>query len=159
MKSTVINHVFWMEILEPKSISAYVSLQVLYAAFDSGNYFVIPGSPREAIQADSFIAKSNHQDVRISLGLGPNDFVIAIVGSPFSYGRNLIEEALILQAVSPLVQQYSSENSTQSDLKVRIFTGTITEKYKMALEVMTTLYIFFRNMNLLFIGYKALYCF
>jgi hypothetical protein len=112
------------------------SLQVMYAAFDSGNYFVIPGSPAEAFQAGGFIAKSNHQDVRISLGLASNDFLIAIVGSPFSYGGNLMEEALVLQAVSSLVQQYPSENSTQSYLKVRIFTGNITEKYRMAHEVM-----------------------
>jgi hypothetical protein len=114
----------------------------MYAAFDSGNYFVIPGSPAEAFKADGIIAKSNHQDVKISLGLGSNDFLIAIVGSPFSYGGNLMEEAVVLQAISPLVQQYPSENSTQSDLKVRIFTGNVTEKYRMALEVMIHASIF-----------------
>ncbi|KAK3161319.1 hypothetical protein QOZ80_1BG0075630 [Eleusine coracana subsp. coracana] len=126
----------WKEVFSRANVIVFPNyiLPVMYAAFDSGNYFVIPGSPTEAIQADGFIAKSNHQDVRINLGLSPNDFLIAIFGSPFSYGGNLIEEALVLQAVSPLVQQYSSENSTQSDLKVRIFTGNISEKYKMALE-------------------------
>ena len=39
----------------------------MYAAFDSGNYFVIPGPPSEAFQVDSFIAKSYHEDVKISL--------------------------------------------------------------------------------------------
>jgi hypothetical protein len=73
--------------------------------------------------------------VRISLGLSPKDFLIAIVGSPFSYGDNLMEEALVLQAVSPLLQRYLSENSTQSELKVKVFTGNITEKHRMALEV------------------------
>lgn len=107
----------------------------MYAAFDSGNYFVIPGSPSEAFQADSFIAKSYHEDARISLGLSPKDFLIAIVGTPFSYGESLMEEALVLQAVGPLLQRYSSENSTQSELKVKIFTGNITEKHRMALEV------------------------
>lgn len=108
----------------------------MYAAFDSGNYFVIPGSPSEVFQADSFIAKPYYQDARISLGLSPKDFLIAIVGTPFSYGENLVEEVLVLQAVSPLLQQYRSENSTESELKMRIFTGNITEKHRMVLEVM-----------------------
>ncbi|XP_062215596.1 uncharacterized protein LOC133916100 [Phragmites australis] len=126
----------WKEVFNRANVIVFPNyiLPVMYAAFDSGNYFVIPGSPAEACQADSFIAKSNHQDVRISLGLGPKDFLIAIVGTPFSYGGNLMEGALVLQAVGPLLQQYRSENSTQSELKVRIFTGNITEKHWMTLE-------------------------
>jgi len=107
---------------------------VMYAAFDSGNYFVIPGSPSEVFQADNFIANHYHQDARISLGLSPKDFVIVIVGTPFSYGANLMEETLVLQAIGPLLQQYHSENITDSELKVKIFTGNITEKHKMVLE-------------------------
>ncbi|KAL6614890.1 hypothetical protein ACP70R_037160 [Stipagrostis hirtigluma subsp. patula] len=126
----------WKEVFSRANVIVFPNyiLPVMYAAFDSGNYFVIPGSPTEAFQADSFINESYHQDVRISLGLGPNDFVVAIVGSPFSYGEVLMEEALVLKAVSPLLQQYSSENITLSELKVRIFTGNITEKHRMALE-------------------------
>ena len=108
----------------------------MYAAFDSGNYFVIPGSPAVAFQADRFIAKSYDQDVRISLSLDPKDFVIAVVGSQFSYSGLLVEVALVLQAVGPLLQQYPSENSTQTGLQVRILTGNITDKHRIALEVM-----------------------
>jgi len=110
----------------------------MYAAFDSGNYFVIPGSPSEVFQADNSIANHHNQDARIILGLSLKDFVIAIVGTPFSYGENLIEEMLVLQAIGPLLQQYHSENSTDSELKVKIFTGNITEKHKMVLEVCFT---------------------
>jgi hypothetical protein len=108
----------------------------MYAALDSGNYFVIPGSPAVAIQADRFIAKSYDQDVRIGFNLGPRDFVIAVVGSQFSYGGLLMEEAFVLQAVGTLLQQYPSENSTQTGLKVRILTGNVTDKRRMALEVL-----------------------
>ena len=110
----------------------------MYAAFDSGNYFVIPGSPAVAFQADRFIAKSYDQDVRISLSLDPKDFVIAVVGSQFSYGGLLMEEAFVLQAVGPLLQQYPSENSTRTGLKVRILTGNVTEKHRWPLRFLST---------------------
>ncbi|TKW15466.1 hypothetical protein SEVIR_5G238500v4 [Setaria viridis] len=126
----------WKEVFSRANVIVFPNyiLPVKYAAFDSGNYFVIPGSPSEVFQADNFIAKHYHQDARISLGLSPKDFVIAIVGTPFSYRENLMEETLILQAVGPLLQQYHSENSTESELKVKFFTRNITEKHRMILE-------------------------
>ncbi|ONM40371.1 glycosyl transferase family 1 protein [Zea mays] len=127
----------WKDVFSRTNVIVFPNyiLPVMYAAFDSGNYFVIPGPPSEAFQVDSFIAKSYHEDVKISLGLNPKDFLIAIVGNSFSYGDNLMEEALVLQALSPLLQRYRSENSAQSELKVKIFTGNITEKHRMALEI------------------------
>ncbi|CAM0881755.1 unnamed protein product [Alopecurus aequalis] len=126
----------WKEVFSRADVIVFPNyiLPVMYAAFDSGNYFVIPGSPAVAFQADRFTAKSYNQDVKIGLNLGPRDFVIAVVGSQFSYGGILVEEALVLQAVGPLFQQYPSENSTQTGLKVRILAGNITEKHRMALE-------------------------
>uniref|UniRef100_A0ACD5VME3 Uncharacterized protein n=1 Tax=Avena sativa TaxID=4498 RepID=A0ACD5VME3_AVESA len=126
----------WKEVFSRANVIVFPNyiLPVLYAPFDSGNYFVIPGSPAVAFQADRFIAKSCDQDVRIGLSLGSRDFVIALVGSQFSYGRLLMEEALVLQAVGPLLQQYPSENSTQTGLKVRILTGNVTDNHRMALE-------------------------
>lgn len=130
----------------------------MYAAFDSGNYFVIPGSPAVAFQADRFIVKNYDKDVRISLSLGPRDFVIAMVGSQFSYDGLLMEEALVLQAVGPLLQQYPSENSTQTELKVRILTGNQTDKHRIALEVRMYNHAVFHRLNSLFRGHKPLNC-
>lgn len=130
----------WKEVFSRANVIVFPNyiLPVMYAAFDSGNYFVIPGSPKVAFQADRLVAKSYDRNVRISLGLGPRDFVIAIVGSQFSYGGHLMDEALVLQAVGPLLQhlqQYSSENSTQTELKVRILSRNVTEKHSPALDV------------------------
>ncbi|KAG8044881.1 hypothetical protein GUJ93_ZPchr0008g13509 [Zizania palustris] len=126
----------WKEAFSRANVIVFPNyvLPVMYAAFDSGNYFVIPGSPVVSFQTDRITSRSYVQDVRVSMGLGLSDFVIAIVGSQFSYGGFLMEEALLLQAVGPLLQQYPSENTTQFDLKVRILTENITEKHRMVLE-------------------------
>ncbi|KAJ1284378.1 hypothetical protein BS78_03G199300 [Paspalum vaginatum] len=130
----------WKEVFIRANVITFSNyiLPVMYAAFDSGNYFVIPGFPSEAFRAYNSIAKSDHQDARIGFGLKHKDFLIAIVGTPFSYGENLMEEALVLQAVGPLLQQYHSDNITQSELKVKIFAGNITEKHRMSLEAIAS---------------------
>uniref|UniRef100_A0A0E0C4S6 Glycosyl transferase family 1 domain-containing protein n=1 Tax=Oryza meridionalis TaxID=40149 RepID=A0A0E0C4S6_9ORYZ len=128
----------WKEAFSRANVIVFPNyvLPVMYAAFDSGNYFVIPGSPAVPFQ-DRISAKSYDQDVRVSMGLSPSDFVISIVGSQFSYGGFLMEEALVLQAVGSLLQQYPSENSTQLELKVRILAENVTEKHRMALEAVS----------------------
>ncbi|VAH77664.1 unnamed protein product [Triticum turgidum subsp. durum] len=160
----------WQEVFSRANVIVFPNyiLPVMYAAFDSGNYFVIPGSPAPAFQADRFIVKNYDKYVRISLSLGPRDFVIAMVGSQFSYDGLLMEEALVLQAVGPLLQQYPSENSTQTELKVRILTGNQTDKHRIALEAIALNVGFSRGAvehvavedtdNLLAIANLVIYC-
>ncbi|KAM3350024.1 hypothetical protein ACQJBY_022690 [Aegilops geniculata] len=171
-KSSGMTHILggWQEVFSRANVIVFPNyiLPVMYAAFDSGNYFVIPGSPAPAFQADRFIAKNYDKDVRISLSLGPRDFVIAMVGSQFSYDGLLMEEALVLQAVGPLLQQYPSENSTQTELKVRILTGNQTDKHRIALEAIALNVGFSRGAvehvavedtdNLLAIANLVIYC-
>ncbi|XP_040380696.1 uncharacterized protein LOC102715814 [Oryza brachyantha] len=125
----------WKEAFSRASVIVFPNyvLPVMYAAFDSGNYFVIPGSPVVPFQ-DRITTQSYYEGVRVSMGLSPSDFVIAIVGSQFSYGGFLMEEALVLQAIGSLLQQYPSENSNQVELKVRILAENVTEKHRTVLE-------------------------
>ncbi|KAF5183620.1 glycosyl transferase family 1 protein [Thalictrum thalictroides] len=53
--------------------------QMMYSVFDAGNYFVIPGSPDQAWEANSLKAVDNQDDLRVKMGYGHDDFVIAIV--------------------------------------------------------------------------------
>ncbi|KAG8056152.1 hypothetical protein GUJ93_ZPchr0001g32867 [Zizania palustris] len=126
----------WKEAFSRANVVVFPNyvLPVMYAAFDSGNYFVIPGSPVVSFQTDRITSRSYDQDMRVSMGLGLSDFVIAIVASQFSYSGFFMEEALVLQAIGPLLEQYPSQNSTQLDLKVRILTENVTEKHRMFLE-------------------------
>lgn len=107
---------------------------MMYSAFDAGNYFVIPGLPTEALGADTFLAFQNGHDVRGSLGFGADDFLVAIVGSRFSYSGMWIERALILKALAPLLQQFLSVNM-HSRLKIGILSDNSSTAYETSIEV------------------------
>ncbi|OVA16537.1 Glycosyl transferase [Macleaya cordata] len=109
-------------------------LPMMYSTFDAGNYFVIPGSPNEAWEADSFMASYNRDDLRVKMGYSTDDFVIAIVGSEFSYSGLWLEHAFVLQALLPLFSQFQSDDSSSSRLKVRLLSGNSTSNYKLAME-------------------------
>ena len=62
--------------------------------FDVGNFFVIPGTPAEAWEADTVMAL--HKDnLRVKMGYELEDAVIAIVGSQFMYRGLWLEHAVI----------------------------------------------------------------
>ncbi|XP_020098703.1 uncharacterized protein LOC109717365 [Ananas comosus] len=108
-------------------------LPMMYSAFDAGNYFVIPGSPAEALGADTFLALQNGHEMRGSLGFGADDFLVAIVGSRFSYSGMWIERALILKALAPLLQQFLSVNM-HSRLKIGILSDNSSTAYETSIE-------------------------
>ena len=61
-----------------------VERSVVVEGFDVGNFFVIPGTPAKAWEAD--IVTALHKDnLRVKMGYELEDAVIAIVGSQFMY--------------------------------------------------------------------------
>ncbi|KAJ4957164.1 hypothetical protein NE237_013947 [Protea cynaroides] len=109
-------------------------LPMIYSTFDAGNYFVIPGSPAEAWEANNFMALYNRDDLRIRLGFKQDDFIVAIVGSQFSYSGLWLEHSLVLQALLPLLRDFPSDINSDSLIKVSILSGNSTGNYKVALE-------------------------
>ncbi|PIA34447.1 hypothetical protein AQUCO_03700009v1 [Aquilegia coerulea] len=109
-------------------------LPMMYSVFDAGNYFVIPGSPDQAWESNSLKAVDNQDDLLVKMGYGRDDFVIAIVGSEFSYNGLWLEHAFVLQALLPLFSDFQSNNNSSSHLKVSILRGNSSSNYKVAVE-------------------------
>lgn len=106
---------------------------MIYSAFDSGNFFVIPGFPAEALETE--IAVASEDNLRAKMGYENDDLVIAIVGSQFLYGGMWLEQAMILQAMLPLLREFSLDEHSNSHLKIFVLSGVSTSNYTMAVEV------------------------
>jgi hypothetical protein len=110
-------------------------MQVMYSSFDSGNFYVIPGSPAEVLRSNVVLKNNNGVEMRQKYGFNPDDFIIAVVGSHFLYSGIMLEHAVMLKALAPLLKQFRSKNETLSRLKVQILSSNLTDAYKMAIEV------------------------
>ncbi|ONK68917.1 uncharacterized protein A4U43_C05F17380 [Asparagus officinalis] len=113
------------------------SLPVMYSTFDAGNYFVIPSSATEAWRARVLFPVQSGHDLRAKMGFGTEDFLIAVVGSQFSYSGMWLEYALVLQALAPVFKEMTSEGTSYIPLKVGISSVNSSDAHKMALETMT----------------------
>jgi hypothetical protein len=106
---------------------------MIYSTFDTGNFYVIPGSP--ALEADAFMALQKDK-LRISMGYSPEDVIIAIVGSQFLYKGMWLGHAVVLQALSPLLADFPlSKDNTTAQLRIIVHSGELTNNYTVALEV------------------------
>ncbi|XP_021850674.1 uncharacterized protein [Spinacia oleracea] len=112
------------------------ALPMIYSKFDTGNYFVIPGSPTEAWQADSLTAL-NQEQLHAKMGVDADDFVAVIVGSQFMYKGLWLEQALILQALKPLLTEFPTDNSSNSGFKIFVLSGDSTGNYTKAVEAIS----------------------
>ncbi|KAK5783551.1 hypothetical protein PVK06_038060 [Gossypium arboreum] len=109
------------------------ALPMIYSTFDTGNYYVIPGSPADAWKGENamYLYKDNQ---RASMGYGPNEVLIAIIGSQFMYRGLWLEHALILQALLPLFADFSSDNDSISHPKIIVLSSDSASNYSMAVE-------------------------
>ncbi|KAG6434398.1 hypothetical protein SASPL_106029 [Salvia splendens] len=105
-------------------------LPIAYSMCDPGNYFVIPGSPEEAWKADKQKALGR-ENIRLNMEYGPDDFVVAVVGSQLSYRGLWLEHAFVLKALYPL---YMDFGDSRSRLKIIISAGDSTSNYSSIVE-------------------------
>lgn len=116
---------------------------MIYSTFDAGNFYVIPGSPAESLEADAFMALQK-DNLRINMGYGPEDVIIAIVGSQFLYKGMWLGHAIVLQAISPLLVDFSlGKDNSSAQLRIIVHSGELTNNYTVALEVYILFYLFF----------------
>ncbi|KAK9074276.1 hypothetical protein SSX86_006873 [Deinandra increscens subsp. villosa] len=108
-------------------------LPMYYAAFDAGNYFVIPGSPSKACKLDNSMV-GHEESLRVNMNLGARDFVIAITGSQFLYRGLWVEHALVLQALSPLLAEFPVDDTSSQHLRIIILSQDLTGNYSAAVE-------------------------
>lgn len=110
-------------------------LQMMYSAYDSGNFFVIPGFASEALEAERLFSFNKENNSRDDMGYDREDLVVAVVGSQFLYSGLWVEHTLVLQSLLPLLSNSRSDTLSNSHFKVGILSGNATSAYKVALEV------------------------
>ena len=110
--------------------------QMEYSQCDTGNFFVIPGSPVPVWQAEHYMSLAHHNrdEARASLDLGPQDIAVAIVGSSgLPYKGVWREHAMVMQAMLPISRELQKKSFS---LKLFFFMSAGSSAgYKVSLQV------------------------
>lgn len=108
---------------------------MFYAAFDAGNYFVVPGYPSGACKINNSTI-IHEENLRVNMNIEVEDFVVGIVGSEFLYKGIWLEHAFVLKSLLPLLAKFPVGDSSSRRLKIIVLSQDSTGNYSAAMEVM-----------------------
>lgn len=127
----------WRKVFSRATVVVFhnYALPMIYSACDAGNYFVIPGTPEEAWDAANMLT-IDRSNVHVKIEKSSNDFNILIVGCQLLYKGLWLEHALVLKALLPVVEDFRSDSSIDTHLKIIFLVGDSNSNYSVAVETM-----------------------
>ena len=112
---------------------------MIYTTLDTGNFFVIPGSPLDVWKAKEYMRTHSRSSLRANHNLGPNEFAIAVVGSPFLYDGLWREHALVMRALVRVLPLLGGDTTAKTLRRTHLFVmghGNQFSNYGAALQVL-----------------------
>ncbi|GKV34234.1 hypothetical protein SLEP1_g42625 [Rubroshorea leprosula] len=110
------------------------SLPMLYSVLDSGNFFVIPGSPVDVWASESYSKTHAKHRIRKDHGFNDDDMVVLVVGSSFFFDELSWDYAVAMHAIGPLLIKYARRNDAGGSFKFIFLCGNSTDGNNAALQ-------------------------
>lgn len=112
---------------------------MLYSVLDTGNFFVIPGSPLDVWAAESYSKSHSKFELRKTNGYSEDDLFILVIGSSFFYNELSLDYAVAIHTIGPLLTKYARRKDSEGSFKFVFLCGNSTDGYNGALQVSNSL--------------------
>ncbi|XP_075499447.1 LOW QUALITY PROTEIN: uncharacterized protein LOC142537843 [Primulina tabacum] len=114
------------------------SLPMLYSVFDTGNFFVIPGSLADVWAVENYGQTHSKFQLRKEHGFDNDDILILIVGSSFFYDELAWDYAMAMQDLEPLLVTYARSNGLGFSSKFIFLCGNSSNDCNDAIQDVAT---------------------
>ncbi|KAM0949480.1 putative glycosyl transferase, family 1 [Dioscorea sansibarensis] len=109
------------------------SLPMLYTSLDTGNFYVIPGSPVDFWAANRYMESHSRQQLRLDNGYNDDDLIVLVVGSYFFYDELPCDYAAMM-ALAPQMLKFARAKKLGAILKFAILCGNSADDYNSAIR-------------------------
>ncbi|KAK1283554.1 hypothetical protein QJS10_CPB21g00300 [Acorus calamus] len=82
------------------------SLPMLYSTLDTGNFFVIPGTPVDVWTAERYMMTHSRHMLRKINGFSEDDLIVVIIGNSFSYNMPPREYETVMNTIGPWAMEH-----------------------------------------------------
>ncbi|KAH0980901.1 hypothetical protein GBA52_008078 [Prunus armeniaca] len=110
------------------------TLPMLYSVLDTGNFFVIPGSPVDVWAAERYSKTRSKDQLRKSNGFEEDDMLVVVVGSSFLYNELSWDYAVAMHAIGPLLLKYARREDAGGSFKFVFLCGNSSNGYDDAFQ-------------------------
>ncbi|XP_065870744.1 uncharacterized protein [Euphorbia lathyris] len=119
----------WQEALKRANVVVFpdFTLPMLYSVLDTGNFFVIPGSPVDVWAAESYSRTHVKLQLRTANGFNADDVVVLVVGSSFFYDQLSWDYAVAMHTLGPLLIKYARREASEGSFKFVFLCGNSTD--------------------------------
>ncbi|KAH9610710.1 hypothetical protein KSS87_021701 [Heliosperma pusillum] len=114
------------------------SLPMLYSSLDSGNFFVIPGTPIDVWAAESYVKNHSKAILRMGSGYSADDVLVLVLGNSVFYNELSWEYAVAMHTIGPLLTKYAKRKDDSGSFKFIFLCGNASEGYDDALKGVAT---------------------
>ncbi|XP_074308131.1 uncharacterized protein LOC141643010 isoform X2 [Silene latifolia] len=114
------------------------SLPMLYSSLDSGNFFVVPGSPIDVWAAESYVKNHSKAMLRMSSGYSADDVLVLVLGNSVFYNELSWDYAVAMHTIGPLLTKYAKGKDDSGSFKFIFLCGNASEGYNDDLEGVAT---------------------
>lgn len=108
---------------------------MLYSVLDTGNFFVIPGSPVDVWAAERYSKTHSKIHLRKTNGFMEDDMLVVVVGSSLFYNELSWDYAVAMHAIGPLLTKYARKKEDEGSFKFVFLCGNSSDGYDDAFQV------------------------
>ncbi|CAI9296184.1 unnamed protein product [Lactuca saligna] len=127
---------YWKNVFRRADVVVFpdYSFPMLYSVLDTGNFFVIPGSPIDVWAAERYLKSHSKFQLRMKNGFGEDDMIVLVVGSSFFYNELSWDYAVAMHNLGPLLIKYAKEGDVGPSFKFLFVCGNSSIAYNDALQ-------------------------
>lgn len=114
------------------------SLPMLYSVLDTGNFFVIPGSPIDVWAAESYSETHSKSQLRKENGFDNDNMLVLVLGSSFFYNDLAWDYAVAMHDLEPVLLKYAGSTDVGFTSKFIFLCGNSSKEYSDALQGIAT---------------------
>ncbi|XP_068344729.1 uncharacterized protein [Pyrus communis] len=103
------------------------TLPMLYSVLDTGNFFVIPGSPVDVWAAERYRKTHSKNQLRKINGFSEDDTLVVVVGSSFFYDELSWDYAVAMHSIGPLLIKYARRDDAGEPFKFVFLCGNASD--------------------------------
>lgn len=108
---------------------------MLYSVLDTGNFFVIPGSPVDVWAAESYSKTHSKNQLRKNNRFSEDDMLVLVVGSSFFFNELSWDYAVAMHSIGPLLIEYARRKDAEGLFKFVFLFGNSSDGYDDAFQV------------------------
>ncbi|PRQ56452.1 putative glycosyl transferase, family 1 [Rosa chinensis] len=126
----------WKSVLSRANVVVFpdFTLPMLYSVLDTGNFYVIPGSPVDVWAAESYSKTHSKNQLRKNNRFSEDDMLVLVVGSSFFFNELSWDYAVAMHSIGPLLIEYARRKDAEGLFKFVFLFGNSSDGYDDAFQ-------------------------